>query len=79
MLKPQEIAQIGLALWYLPLDKVAEVRDLVFRLKKECGYEEPVDDSDEWTDEDLRDAQDASMKRWDKREGMDAADDAQAG
>ena len=79
MLKPQEIAQISLALWYLPLDKVAEVRDLVFRLKKECGYEEPVDDSDEWTGEDRRDFQDASMKRWEEREEKDATDDAQAG
>jgi hypothetical protein len=79
MLKPQEIAQIGLALWYLPLDKVAEVRDLVLRLKKECGYAEPVDDSDEWTEEDRRDFQDASMKRWEEQEGRDATDDAQAG
>jgi hypothetical protein len=71
MLKPQEIAQIGLALWYLPLDKVAEVRDLVLLLKKECGYEEAVDDSDEWTDEDRRDIQDASMKRWEQREEPD--------
>jgi hypothetical protein len=68
MLKPQEIAQIGLALWYLPLEKVAEGRELVLRLKQECGYEEPTDDSDEWTEDDLRDAQAASMKRWEEHE-----------
>ena len=66
MLKPQEIGQISLALWYLPLDKVVEVRDMVLRLKKECGFEEPTDDSDEWTEEDRRDLQEASMKRWDE-------------
>jgi hypothetical protein len=55
MLKPQEIAEISLALWYLPLEKVAEIKQLGLSLKKECGYKEPVDDSDEWTDEDHED------------------------
>jgi hypothetical protein len=55
MLKPQEVAEISLALWYLPLRKLAEVRALVMKLKEECGYAEPIDDSDEWTEEDKRD------------------------
>jgi hypothetical protein len=79
VLKPQEIAEIGLALWYLPLAKVAEVRELVLRLKQECGYEEPIDDSDEWTEQDRRDFQNESMKRWEEREGTDATPDTQAG
>jgi hypothetical protein len=78
VLKPQEIAQISLALWYLPLEKVAEIRGLVIRLKKECGYPEPTDDSDEWTEEDRQDLQEASMERWEQREGKDATD-AEAG
>jgi hypothetical protein len=51
MLKPKEIAEITLALWYLPLDKVEEVRTFVMELVEKHGYEEPVDDSDEWTEE----------------------------
>jgi hypothetical protein len=79
MLKPQEIAQISLALWYLPLDKVAQIRDTVLRMKEECGYKEPIDDSDEWTDEDRSEFREAAMKRWDEREGTDASTDVQAG
>jgi hypothetical protein len=79
MQKPKEIAEIGLALWYLPLQRLAEVRDLVLAIKKECGFPEPTDDSDEWTEEDRRDFQEASLKRWDEQEGTDAAADARAG
>jgi hypothetical protein len=80
VLKPQEIAQISLALWYLPLPQLEEVKRLVLDLKAKHGYSEPIDDSDEWTEEDREDFQRASMKRWDEREGTDAADDAaQAG
>jgi hypothetical protein len=71
MLKPKEIAEISLALWYLPLHKVEEVRNLVLSLKKEFGYNEPIDDSDEWTEEDRRDFQAAALKRWDEREAVD--------
>jgi hypothetical protein len=63
MLKPKEIAEISLALWYLPLDKVEEVRKLVLSLKERHGYDEPVDDSDEWTDEDCREFREASLRR----------------
>jgi hypothetical protein len=55
MLKPKEIAEIGLLLWHLPLEKVAEIKRLALTLKNECGYSEPTDDSDEWTDEDCED------------------------
>jgi hypothetical protein len=60
MLKPKEIADIGLLLWYLPLQKVAEIKQTALALKKECGYAEPTDDSDEWTDEDIADLARAS-------------------
>jgi hypothetical protein len=63
MLKPKEIAEIPLALWYLPLDKLEEVRKLVFSLKEHHGFEEPMDDSDEWTEEDRREFTEASMRR----------------
>jgi hypothetical protein len=79
MQKPKEIAEISLALWYLPLHRLAEVRDLVLAIKKECGFPEPTDDSDEWSEEDLRDFQAAALKRWEEREETDAASDTHAG
>ncbi len=63
MLKPKEIAEISLVLWYLPLDRVEQIKKLVLSMKKECGYNEPVDDSDEWTDEDRQEWTQASMRR----------------
>jgi hypothetical protein len=62
MLKPKEIAEISLMLWYLPLDKVEEVKKLVLELRKQHGYSEPIDDSDEWNEEDLRDFAAASAR-----------------
>lgn len=78
MLKPKEIAEISLALWYLPLDKVEEVRRLVMSLKESHGYHEPVDDSDEWTEEDERDFTQASLRRFEE-EGREEPGDVSAG
>jgi hypothetical protein len=77
MVKPKEIAEISLDLWYLPLDKVKEIRELVRTLKGEHGFDKPVDDSDEWSEEDLRDLTLASLRRFDEEgpweeEGTDA-------
>ena len=63
MLKPKEIAEISLMLWYLPLQKVEEIKRLVLELKKQHGYGEPVDDSDEWTEEDREDLQRETWRR----------------
>ena len=71
MVKPKEIAEISPALWYLPLERVEEVRELVQTLKQKYGYEGPVDDSDEWTEEDERDFTAASMKRLDEQDPCD--------
>ena len=54
MLKPQEIEEITAALWYIPLEYLQEVRTLVSSLKERFGYDEPIDDSDEWTDRTVR-------------------------
>ncbi|MHB1423904.1 MAG: hypothetical protein ACYC3I_12050 [Gemmataceae bacterium] len=75
MLKPKEIAEISLLLWYLPLEKVEEIKKLTLELKNQCGYDEPVDDSDEWTEEDMREARAASLRRWDEREVAESAND----
>ncbi len=68
MLKPKEIAEISLLLWYLPLEKVQEIKKLALEMKNQCGYKEPVDDSDEWTEEDMRDAANEAFQRLDKED-----------
>lgn len=77
MLKPKEIAEISLALWYLPLEKVEEVRRLVIALKESHGYDEPVDDSDEWTEEDERDFTRASLEKLAEEDPWSEASDTQ--
>ncbi len=62
MLKPKAIEEITEALWHIPLERLQEVRALVMSLKGQFGYDEPIDDSDEWTDEDLREWTEASMR-----------------
>lgn len=44
----------------LPSDKVAEVKDFAVFLRERYGKSETVDESDEWSEEDLRDAAGAS-------------------
>jgi hypothetical protein len=45
----------------LPSEKVAEVKDFAVFLRDRYGKSEGVDESDEWTDEDLHDAANASV------------------
>ena len=45
----------------LPSDKVAEVKDFAVFLRERYGKGENIDDSDEWTDEDLQDVSNASL------------------
>lgn len=71
MLKPKEIADISLALWYLPLEKVEEVRKLVLSLKESHGYDEPTDDSDEWTEEDMQEATLMSLRHLDEEDPIE--------
>ena len=68
MLKPKEIAEISLLLWYLPLEKVEEIKQRVLELKGQHGYDEPVDDSDEWTEEDRHEVRESALRRWEERE-----------
>jgi hypothetical protein len=68
MLKSKEIEEITAALWHLPLDKLQEVRVLVTSLKERFGYDEPVDDSDEWTDEDRHEFTRASLRRLEEQD-----------
>ena len=71
-------AEISLALWYLPLEKLEEVGRLVTSLKEAHGYDQPIDDSDEWTRQDELDFSRASMTYLDRIEPADEGyDDVQ--
>jgi hypothetical protein len=67
----QIVYEIAKALWYLPPDKLMEAKAFVLSLKERYGYEEPVDESDEWTDEDRQDAQQASLQRLDEEDPVE--------
>lgn len=45
----------------LPSEKVAEVKDFAVFLRERYGKSETVDESDEWSDEDLQDVSNASI------------------
>ena len=81
MHKGKEIADIALTLWYLPLDKIEEVKKLVLGLKEKHGFTEPTDDSDEWTEEDWRDFTASSISRMETEDPWpeEEAENAQAG
>lgn len=45
----------------LPSEKIDEVRDFAVFLRERYGKTEIVDESDEWTDDDLQDITNASL------------------
>ncbi|CAN5358289.1 hypothetical protein BH10ACI1_BH10ACI1_01680 [soil metagenome] len=45
----------------LPSEKVAEVKDFAVFLQEKYGQSEIIDESDEWTEEDLQDVSNASI------------------
>ena len=55
MLTRRQAEEILRDLTALPPEKVAEVQDFILFLKKHYGYEKAVDESNVWTEEDLRD------------------------
>lgn len=52
----------------LPAEKVDEVKDFAIFLRERYGKAENIDESDEWTDEDLRDVTIASLRYADEFE-----------
>lgn len=55
MLKGREAEEILRALVALPEEQMREVQDFVPFLQERYGRQEATDESDAWTDEDLRD------------------------
>ena len=49
----------------------AEAKTFVLSLKERYGYEKPVDCSDDWTEEDSKDAQIASLRRLDQEDPVE--------
>lgn len=45
----------------LPSEKIAEVKDFAVFLRERYGKSETADESDEWTDEDMKDVTNASL------------------
>lgn len=45
----------------LPSEKVDEVKDFAIFLRERYGKNETIDESDEWSDEDLQDISNASL------------------
>ncbi len=64
MVTVRELAGISLALRDLPEDKLRQVRELVQTLRRDCGLQ-PIDISDEWTEEDMRDVALESLRQFD--------------
>jgi hypothetical protein len=61
------------ALKTLPSEKIAEVRDFAVFLRERYGRSEIIDESDEWTEEDLRDFSLASFRYFEESERGDEA------
>jgi len=66
MLTRLQAAEIIQALRHLPPEKVREVRDFALFLKEQFQRGQPVNESDEWTDEDIRDFLEASIEYADR-------------
>lgn len=66
MITREQAKEILLALNTLPPEKVAEVQDFVFFLKGRYGHEQTVEESDAWTEEDLRDLTGAVLQHADQ-------------
>jgi hypothetical protein len=61
MLDKKQAEEIIRALSTLPADKVAEAQDFILFLRARYGQQQAIDESDAWTEEDLRDLTAASL------------------
>jgi len=66
MLTRRQAEEILRALSVLPSEKVVEVQDFILFLKERYGSEKAIDESDAWTEEDLRDLTVAVLNRADQ-------------
>jgi len=78
VLTRDQAAEIIHALRGLPAEKIREVRDFALFLKERSQHVEPIDDRDEWTDEDIRDFLKASSRYADEAVPWEADPEHQA-
>lgn len=62
MLKEEQAQEILRDLSKLPADKIAKAHDFIRFLQVRYGDEQAIDESNEWSDEDLRDCAAASLR-----------------
>jgi hypothetical protein len=66
MLDKKQAEEILRALIALPAEKVSEAQDFILFLRERYGQQYTIDESDVWTDEDLRDLAAASFAHLDQ-------------
>ena len=66
MLERKQVEDILRALSTLPAEKVAEAQDFILFLRARYGQQHTVDESDVWTEEDLRDLMASSLSHLDR-------------
>lgn len=62
MLDRKQAEEILRALSALPADKISEAQDFILFLRTRYGRKSPDDESDAWSEEDLRDLTAAAVK-----------------
>ena len=63
-----QTAEILDVLKTLPSDKIDEVKDFAVFLRERYGRDANIDESDEWSDEDLRDFTQSTLQRFERSE-----------
>lgn len=74
MLEKKQVEDILRALSALPTDKVAEAQDFILFLRERYGKQQPIDESDLWTEEDLSDLTAAALSYADQLHGQEKLD-----
>ncbi len=60
------VKEIVETLQHLPTERISEVRDFAVSLKKQCQAQATLDESTEWSEEDIRDLTAAVMEYADR-------------
>jgi hypothetical protein len=61
MLSQEQAQEILKALSSLPAEKIAEAQDFIFYLKERFGQHSAINESDGWSEEDIRDLANAAL------------------
>jgi hypothetical protein len=66
MLSRKQAEEILNALNALPPEKLSEAQDFILFLQERYGHQKPVDESDAWSEDDMRDLTAASLSHADR-------------